>query len=230
MKKRNQASIIAEAISADIPEDKSQWPEYYRQRMDICAVCDKNTSNGGLGAVGKFASKKIGAQCSACLCLIKYKCWSKNEECGLAHIEGATPKWNRILMETTSSDFFDVENLSFEKYNLGLTEDGYEFVFNLGDIKSEDETIFEFRVIPKKQNLEFHEPRMCGCMASKNKLYDGSVEMKIKLVTPVAVGSYNKLIVVEFLDKDNFEEDGANKKVSCLVRVLANVLPSEASS
>lgn len=228
MKKKNQVSIIKEAFAADIPDDKDQWPEYYRIRMDICAACDKNTANGAIGGVGKFSARKIGAQCSVCWCFINRKCWSKNEACGLAEVEGETPKWNRIVMETSSSDLFDIENLSYDLYNIDLSDNGHEFVINLGDHERDDEVIFGFRVIPKDEGLRFNGIHMCGCMASKTSIYDGSImDFQIKLVNPINVGPYNRLIVVDYLDDKSIDSEGNPKKHSCILRVLANIHESD---
>lgn len=227
MEKKKQRLIITEAFAADIPSNKEDWPAYYRERMDICAKCDKNTANGGSGAIWKFAASKIGAQCGICHCFIDRKCWSKNEACGLSEIEGGIPKWNRILMETSFSDLFDVENLSFDKYNLDLSKDGHEFDLNLGTIQSDDDVVVAFRVMPKDKLLQFKSVSMCSCMRFATRTQkDNIMDIKINLNTPISVGAYNKLAVVDYTYPDVADDQGNPITRSCLVRILANVVES----
>lgn len=228
MEKKSQIAIIREAFKADIPEDPSLWPDYYKQRMDICAVCDKNTANnafenGVMNKIAKFSAKKIGAQCSACGCFIDRKCWSKNEACGLEEVKGGVPKWNRILMETSKSDLFDVENLSYESCNLSISEDGWSFRLDLGDVPSEGPVAFSFGVKTKKE-LEYHILRMCSCMDYRNRVMkDGSMQFELRLSTPIPVGDFHKNLSIEYFDPSDVDESGEKKTYTLLMEVVAKV-------
>lgn len=230
MEQKSQPSIIKDAFLAKIPENRDEWPEYYKHRMDICASCDKSTANGGLGRMGKFAARKAGAQCSICFCLLSRKCWSKNEECGLAEI-GETPKWNRILMETVGGkDYFDVVNNSWRDCNLSLTEDKEGFELDFGDIEANVEHEFLLEIHPKVK-LHLYTINICSCFEYRRRYLSGEnevMEFNARFNEP-RVGPYGKFIEFEYLDREMKEGDeppaDSEKKVLRLF-VKANIVNS----
>lgn len=229
MKQKNQASVIKEAFSSKIPSNKEEWPSYYKERMEICAKCDKNTANGAIGSIGKFAAKKIAPQCSICWCAIPYKCWSKHEACGMEEV-GQKPKWNRILLETEgSNDLFDVVNNSWEKCHLSLTENGNFFQIDMGDIPSGEKFEFFVEIHPKKP-LQIHRINMCGCLKQRSRILDvenNVMEFNFMADEPPA-GPYVKNIYFDYVDKGTSDEDAENApKATLSLRLIANVIEKE---
>lgn len=232
MERKKQLDVISDAFNAYIPEDQSTWPDYYKERMAICKDCDRNTANGAFGIIGKFASKKVGAQCSCCGCVIKLKCWSKNEMCGLGETLEGEPKWNRIVLETKDDeDVFDVENMSYDICNLDLSEDGNEFVFNMKDIHSDDSVEVWF-VVRAKKDLAYYRIRMCGCMSSKaERLDNNTYKFGIRLNNPIQEGYYNRGIAIEFINPEDIAKQGHSAEEqppvahTLMARIITNVKP-----
>lgn len=200
MEKVSQGKIIKEAFQAKIPKDRSEWPDYYRERMDICDTCEHNTKNGGKGDYVEWAAKKTGIHnCSICGCVISKKCWSKNEACGLEELK-QIPKWNRIVVETVKEDLFNLMNKSTDQANVNLSEDGTMFEFYVKERYPDDDLKLKF-VVECKENMILREVHICSCVISKpNMLAPGIYELEFEFRKPHNIGNWFKTASIVFED------------------------------
>lgn len=224
----SKGKIIKKAFEADIPKDREQWPEYYKERMDLCAVCEHNTANGGLGKQVEWVAKKTGVHnCNICGCVISKKCWSKNEACGLEE-KGLKPKWNRLIVETVKEDLFNVLNKSRHEVNVNLSADGTMFEFMANERYPEDDLKIKF-VVECKKNMELKEIHICSCIVSKPKmLAPGIYEVEFEFSKPHNIGRWFKTGSIVFEDPEKKNEDGTPVQKNLLVKFFVPILdPSE---
>lgn len=224
MQKVSQGKIIKDAFVADIPKNKEEWPEYYKRRMDICASCEHNTANGGLGAQVEWVAKKTGIHnCNICGCIISKKCWSKNEACGLEEI-GREPKWNRIRVDTVKEDLFNIVNKSEHEANVNLSEDGLRFEFLASERLPEDGLNLKF-IVECKKNMILRETHICSCIVAKpNMISPGVYEMGLEFSKPLNVGRWFKNANIIFEDPEEKDESGNPVQKNLLIKIFVPVL------
>ena len=81
-----KAQVIAQAwedsLLGRIPKDEKDYPEWYKNRLDLCKKCPKNSSNIWFFKLPPkvLFHRLIGRPgCSLCGCFIKEKAWMKTE-------------------------------------------------------------------------------------------------------------------------------------------------------
>ena len=73
-----KAQVIAQAwedsLLGRIPKDEKDYPEWYKNRLELCKKCSKNSSNIAFFKLPAkvFLQRLMGRQaCSLCRCFIK---------------------------------------------------------------------------------------------------------------------------------------------------------------
>lgn len=134
-----KAQVIAQAwedsLLGRIPKDKKDYPYWYVKRLGICDKCPNNSKNIDFWKLPKkvLFQRLIGRQaCSLCGCFIKEKAWMKTEVCPLKFVDGEKAKWNAMEVITVSHDDFNIECPN-DAFDVGLTDDGYEYYINIFD-------------------------------------------------------------------------------------------------
>lgn len=186
MRKISQVKVIYDAFKAqalgEMPKKKSDWPAWYKERMDICATCKYNTKNIPFKylPVGMYISKSLGQhRCTVCTCFIDKKCWSRTEECGLGENEGRPDyipaefvkdesdesKWNRLDLITCDSDEFNLKSTDESLYNLDLSPDKTMFdILFTKDVKKGERLKFSFILESKSDVKVLDWQKTCGCL------------------------------------------------------------------
>ena len=123
-----------------IPKDEKDYPEWYKNRLDLCKKCPKNSSNIFFllsYQLKVLLQRLMGRQaCSLCGCFIKEKAWMKTEVCPLKFVEGEKAKWNAMEVITADHNDFNIESPN-DNFDVGLSDDESEFYINLFDQKIE---------------------------------------------------------------------------------------------
>lgn len=176
MKKISEVETIYNAFKdtalGKLPKNEKDWPEWYRDRMDKCESCIFNTKNipsKMMPTNRLYFSKIVGKYCcSICGCYIPQKAWSRTEVCSLGekheipswmpegYLEtdrNREPRWNRLDLLTMKADEFNVLSTDGNRYNIDLSEDGNEFVFELAPTRFGDATEFSF-ILECRHNIQ----------------------------------------------------------------------------
>ena len=139
-----KAQVIAQAwedsLLGRIPKDEKDYPEWYKNRLDLCKKCPKNSSNIAFFKLPAkvLLQRLMGRQaCSLCGCFIKEKAWMKTEVCPLKFVEGEKAKWNAMEVITADHNDFNIECPN-DAFDIGLTDDESEFYLNIFDQKIGD--------------------------------------------------------------------------------------------
>ena len=176
-------NAFMDTLLKKLPKKESDYPDWYKERLEKCASCKYNTKNipnrliptGGL-----YFSKLMGKnRCSICTCFIKQKAWSKTEECAMGETDARpawlpesyknqdnkeTSQWNRIEVITMRSDEFNLESTDPKKYNIDLTEDGQRFEIRFVDpVKSGDNVDTSFILKSRHDIFIKGIKSFCGC-------------------------------------------------------------------
>ncbi len=162
MRKVNKAKVIARAFL----KDKSNKPNWHKERLEICETCPLNSKNLPDATV----IDKMKPRCSACGCFILEKTSQETEMCGKADI-GEEPLWPALKVETSSSSNLDLINLSPDKINVDLNKDYY--LVNYGDTKKGSDSLITLQFTSKDSLEPIECKSTCGCTTpAKPKLID----------------------------------------------------------
>lgn len=165
-----KAQVIAQAwedsLLGRIPKDKKDYPEWYKNRLELCKKCPKNSSNIAFFKLPAkvLLQRLMGRQaCSLCGCFIKEKAWMKTEVCPLKFVEGEKAKWNAMEVITADHNDFNIECPN-DSFDIGLTDDESEFYLNIFDQKIGDK-IEIVLFITHKDGFHVKDHHLgCGCM------------------------------------------------------------------
>lgn len=163
-----------DSLTGGIPKNPSMYPEWYKQRLDICGACEFNTLNmtkEQLSEAGMlktaFGDKK--ARCSLCGCFVREKAWVRTEKCSLGEDsysrEGYYSRWNEVDDPSNGSKEFDVQSLMPELFSVGTRNDGYDYELSFNNpIKVGEEMEIKFTLNSRKP-IEIGSPQLsCGCL------------------------------------------------------------------
>lgn len=176
MKKISELENIYNAFKdtalGTLPKKKSDWPDWYKDRMESCEKCKYNTKNIPRQFIptGRlYFSKLVGKYCCAiCGCYIPQKAWVKNEQCSIGETDERpewlpegymmndrmeSSRWNRMELVTVREDEFNIISTDPKKYNIDLNPDGTVFEVRLAPTKYGDSTDFSF-IVECKHEIE----------------------------------------------------------------------------
>ena len=167
-----KAQVIAQAwedsLLGRIPKDKKDYPEWYKNRLELCKKCPKNSSNIRFFKLPPkvLFHKLIGRPgCSLCGCFIKEKAWMKTEVCPLKFVEGEKAKWNAMEVITADHNDFNIECPN-DSFDIGLTDDESEFYLNIFNQKIGDK-IEIVLFITHKDGFHVKDHHLsCGCIGN----------------------------------------------------------------
>lgn len=229
MKEISKVGVIYDAfmdtILGDLPKNKKDYPDWYKERLEKCDACRYNTKNIPLSLlpIGLYISSKVGkARCSICGCFIKQKAWAKTEECAIAetndrplYIErekDEKPRWSRLEFHTVESDEFNLISTDHKKYNIGLSEDENSFQIKLNPTEKGENIKFSFILQSKHKMAITQIHASCGCTNPELELIDRYnhkvfVEVNTKAF---GLGDFKKSLDIYYKLDDNVYKEGSN--------------------
>lgn len=223
MKKILDTEVIYNAfmdtLLKKLPKKESDYPDWYKERLEKCASCKYNTKNipnrliptGGL-----YFSKLMGKnRCSICTCFIKQKAWSKTEECAMGETDARPSwlpegyinsdneeysKWNRMELITMRSDEFNLISTDREKYNMDISEDGSMFVIDIVPVEEGNDVSLSFILSSRHDILVKSIQSTCGCTnVTINKIDARNNEIGLNINTKgFGIGPFMKKIKVTY--------------------------------
>lgn len=163
-----------DSLTGGIPRNPSMYPEWYKQRLDICGSCEFNTLNMTKDQLDKAGVLKTAlgdkrGRCSLCGCFIKEKAWVRSEKCSLGEEaykkEGYYMRWDEVDEPSNGSKEFNVESLNPELFTVGTRNEGFDYELNfVKPIKVGTEMELKFTLNSKKP-IEIGSPQLsCGCL------------------------------------------------------------------
>lgn len=225
-KRKVIASAMKDKFQGKIPEDKNEWPLWYKKRMEICEKCPKNTKNmedDKIDNVFLWAVKKLGkvtgkkqANCSYCGCFVDLKCWTPTEVCGRAEA-GLEPYWGAINVAANDGQAVDVEVLT-EGVEIGLNPDAGGFMLTFGDVEFGSNKEIRFNLVSDEPIHVAGKGSSCGCttldytMSEDNKTIKAVVNINTSAAAPNG-GEFSKnahFMICNYEDKDLDFEDNKN--------------------
>jgi hypothetical protein len=215
MKELRKIKTIAESFINKLPLEE----EWYQNRLDICAVCPKNTDNmeflsGDLKVKTRVLCPETRA-CSACGCCIDRKASVKSEVCGLVEI-GEEPKWSAIEIESKKDKNLKVENLRLNEITMSVNDLGqYEAVVSTDKPKID----FEFK-LTRGNKIEVREVvKTCSCTSSDTiENPDGTTNVIFTISTKGFTQNkqVSKTIVVKYIVNNHPREIEFKAKITKL--------------
>ena len=189
MKQESKIKRIFQAFT----EESDLSSEIVNKRREICKSCPFNTLNIKDEDLTLLQRQKkvMGNFCTKCGCFIDKKTERASEACGLEDV-GLEPKWNRILLKTTSSEDLDIRNLSPDKCNIKISDLKENYEIEIFSIDENFKNPIEIEILSDVDIISFNP--YCGCVSietvSKNKF-------KISLDTSVFVKEQNIIKTLE---------------------------------
>lgn len=209
MKKLNKAEIIRRAFFSKMKMDV----EEVERRRSICETCpfnSKHVSSKNMSFINKARKKTLKNEpfCTVCNCQIKEKTASPLDECGLVE-KGETPKWNRIILETTDKKEISIVNKSPKIINLDITKDGDFFQVDFGEVHKLSDGNFELELTVKEGvelDVVFANPSCKSCTTAEFiKQGVDKTTLKVKVdFSKLLIGNLQKYIYL------NYDVNGKN--------------------
>lgn len=209
---------INDIIKAKL-SDKSDMPDWYYKRLEICKSCPLYSLNYKPETIpdktryGTLSVANLGEPfCWRCGCEIEAKASIASEEC-----PNTPQKWGkeRVGVGTIDNDYIDFKmtNLSDEKVTMNYKRS--EFVLDYGDIEYDSDTKVKLRISPKTEldfiNLEAEAS--CGCTTPKVSKDGRDIIMEIEYDSK-RLGEFKKLVSLKYT---------SNKKNQILIRIKGKV-------
>lgn len=186
MDKKGKIKTIYDAFTTELPVEQS----WYKERLEKCKTCDYNSSNVEKSQTIKdkvqhsAMDKVCGGKpfCTACSCCIERKAGQQTEDCGLVTI-GIEPKWRALKIESKKRTDLNIQNLTPNEGYLELSIEQSFFIYNLGDVEKDVNTI-ELQ-LERVGGLDLvGVSTSCGCTTSDVTKIDSNITtVKIKLTT-----------------------------------------------
>lgn len=193
---------IGKIIKANL-SDKSDMPEWYHKRLEICGTCPLNSVNFSPQTIPEktrfamFTSLNTGSPfCWECGCKISAKTSLPESECG-----GKPKRWSSIgdmqVIDWERADY-SVENLSVSKVNMALVRG--EISINYGQIKEGSNTKISILIKPKTEedfiNLKISSE--CGCTTMEPTREGRNVRLDIEYDS-TRIGKFNKAVTLDYI-------------------------------
>ena len=180
MRGLQKAKTIAESFLNKLPVEE-QW---YKDRLEICRTCPKNTDNmEDLSTDLRLKTKMLCPEnrvCSACGCCIDRKAAVKSEVCGVVEVE-EVPKWFPVEVKSKKDPNLVVENLRLGGYGMSLNDNAqYEVVCETKEPKID--FVFRFK---RGGSIQVREVvKTCSCTSS-NVVHndDGTADVTFTIST-----------------------------------------------
>lgn len=190
MRKISEVSTIYKAftdtILGKLPKKESDYPAWYKDRLEKCDLCKFNTKNipNKVLPTSLYVSEMIGKhRCSICSCFIKQKTWMKSEGCSLGedheipkfltpdYLEGESmePKWNRMAVITSDKDEFNLISTDEKLYDVDLSKDGGNFEIIFRNHKQGTDIDFDIIMETKGKSDISDVLVSCGCTKIRDK-------------------------------------------------------------
>ena len=195
MKQESKIKRIFQAFT----EESDLSSEIVNNRREICKNCPFNTLNIKEEDLTLLQRQKkvMGNFCTKCGCFIDKKTERASEACGLEDI-GLEPKWNRVLLKTTSSDDLDIKNLSPDKCNIKISDLKENYEIEVFSIDDSFENPIKIEILDNIDIISFKP--YCGCISietfDKNKF-------NISIDTSVFIKEQNIIKTLELKYKKN---------------------------
>lgn len=197
---------INDIIKAKL-SDKSDMPEWYYKRVEICKTCPLYSLNFRAETIPdkvRFASlsalNKGEPFCWKCGCEVEAKASLPGEEC-----PGSPRKWDKVR---TSEDYIDVKdmdyaitNLSPEKVTMRYKRSGFEMDY--GDIAYDSDTKIKLLISPKTEEEFINlKPRSgCGCTVPTIDKIGKDLILNIEYDSK-RLNEFNKLVTLDYTAKN----------------------------
>lgn len=179
--------------------DKDKLGDWYKQRLDICNSCPKNTKNiDNLTLKQKFIKLANTKKdfCVECGCGVEYKTAIKSESCPLG-------KWQKINTNTRTNDF----NISLDDFNdigASLVDNNKEIVLDYGKVKYKTDSEVNI-VLDHNNSLKVKRVlTSCGCTTPKLDKKENRTNLSVKYDTKIK-GKANRKLEVLYA-KENRQE------------------------
>lgn len=193
---------IGKIIKANL-SDKSNMPDWYQKRLDICGTCPLNSVNFNVQTLpektrfAKFSLLNTGSPfCWECGCKISAKTSLPESECG-----GKPKRWDRVdnVQEIgwDKSDY-TIENLSVDKVNIAFVRG--EISVSYGQIEEMSDTKISLLVKPKTKedfiNLKISSE--CGCTTMEPVREGRNIRLDIEYDSE-RIGKFNKAVKLDYI-------------------------------
>jgi hypothetical protein len=200
MKKISKTNTIINAFTGSIPYGE-QW---FEERKAICDGCEYNSKNRKSETLAEKAQDLLhGGEpyCRACLCFIDRKAAMKEETCGLKE-KGLVPKWNALMVHTTSSKDYNLYNNTPKVCTIDLSDDEERYEVNYGDLTEKSDT--KIQLVLEGECPITDVTVGCGCtLASWAKIGDNLYELNTSLkMSMINKGNFRKNIYVKYKVED----------------------------
>lgn len=208
---------IGKIIKANL-SDKSDMPEWYQKRLDICSSCPLNSVNYNVQTIPektRFAmltALNTGSPfCWECGCKISAKTSLPESECG-----GNPSRWRSVSeVKEISWDKVDytVENLSTDKVEISFLRG--EVLVEYGEIEERSNTEVSILIKPKTEEdfINLKVSSECGCTAMDPVREGRNIRLNINYDSK-RIGEFSKLVTLDYI---------SNKSNQLKVRIKGEV-------
>jgi hypothetical protein len=158
--------------------DGEKLPQWYEDRLEICAGCELNSKNvESKGSLSKGYESIVGAFCTSCKCPVDKKAKIEEEYCPVNKWAAIKDKENTIV-----STLHTIQNLSPDKVK--LEKQGTFYLLDFGTMKFGSDSRITLNVFSEGMS-KITSKGSCGCLTTeiiaKERDYDFSVTYNTNL-------------------------------------------------